>query len=430
MRLAWFSPLPPTPSGISDYSAELLPYIAKRAHVDVYCQRSALAGLWRRRFRPEGTEVLPPAAFESHAPGYDAVFYHLGNNPHHRFVYEAFLERPGVAVFHDFLLHHLIAASTVEQPYKRRSLTPYRDRMEQEYGEAGARLARLRWNHVASEFEKFLFPLNRHVADRALMLVAHNRDVGRMLSIVAPEIPVAIIPHHAGRPPGEVTGVSRLEARRRLRLPADRFLVGHFGFLTRPKQPAAVIGGFAKLAAGEPRASLLIVGADRSGGGLARLIAKHGLEDRVAVAGYVDLVRFYLYLKAVDAVVNLRYPSAGESSGTFARALAEGRATIVNDIGSFAEIPSDVALKVDVDGDQADQVGSHLVRLRADPSFRSSIEERAKRYAREVLSPERCSDLYLQVARTVATARRAETVRPGGVSRVGGQRAGSLPGAT
>jgi glycosyltransferase involved in cell wall biosynthesis len=412
MRLAWFSPLPPTPSGVSDYSAELLPYVAARADVDVYCPRPPLAMLKRRRFvRPEGTEVLPLAAFESRSAGYDAVFYHLGNNPHHQFVYEAFLERPGVAVFHDFLLHHLIAAWTVEQPYKRRSLTRYRDLMEAEYGHAGAQLARLRWNHVASELEKFLFPLNRHVAGRALMLVAHNRDVADKLAFVAPDVPVGIIPHHAGRPPAEVAGISRQEARRRLRLPVDRFLVGQFGFLTRPKQPAAVIGGFAKLAAMEPRASLLIVGADRSGGGLAKLIARHGLDDRVSLPGYVDLARFYLYLRAVDAVVNLRYPSAGESSGTFARALAEGRATIVSDIGSFAEVPPGVALKVDIDGDQVDQLGSHLLRLCGDPSFRSSIEERARQYAREILDPDRCSELYLDVARAVASGVRLRSAR-------------------
>ena len=67
-----------------------------------------------------------------------------------------------------------------------------------------------------------------------------------------------------------------------------------------------------------------------------------------AEAGYVDLTQFYLYLKALDAMINLRYPSAGESSGTFARALAEGRAVIVNNYGSFAEVPGDVALKVEM----------------------------------------------------------------------------------
>ena len=118
----------------------------------------------------------------------------------------------------------------------------------------------------------------------------------------------------------------------------------------------------------------------------------------------MDLARFYLYLKAVDAVVNLRYPSAGESSGTLARALAEGRAMIVNNLGSFAEIPDDVALKVEVDGDQAAQVAEHLFGLADDHAMRAAMEERARAYARTVLDPRRCAALYVRLAEETAAA--------------------------
>jgi glycosyltransferase involved in cell wall biosynthesis len=187
-----------------------------------------------------------------------------------------------------------------------------------------------------------------------------------------------------------------------LGLPEGAFLVGHFGFVTRPKQPAAVIGGFEQLAKAHPGSMLIVTGADHTGGGLDHLVHRHGLDGRVKKAGYVGLERFYLYLTAVDATINLRYPSAGESSGTFARALAQGRAAIVNDLGSFAEVPDDVALKVDIDGDQAAQIGAHLLRLAGDPAFKQGVEARSRAYARTVLSPERCRDLYLQVARSAA----------------------------
>jgi glycosyltransferase involved in cell wall biosynthesis len=104
----------------------------------------------------------------------------------------------------------------------------------------------------------------------------------------------------------------------------------------------------------------------------------------------------------VDAVVNIRYPSAGESSGTFARALAEGRATIVNNAGSFAEVPPDAALKVEIDGDQAEEIGSHLIHLANDEAFRTRIERQASAYARAFLDPDRCAALYLQLAQRVA----------------------------
>jgi glycosyltransferase involved in cell wall biosynthesis len=245
--------------------------------------------------------------------------------------------------------------------------------------------------------------------------VVHSHDVEDRLLEVAPDATVFVIPHHAGTPPAEVQGVSRQEARHRLGLPEDAFLVGQFGFITKPKQPAAVLGGFAALAERRPDARLLLVGENQTPGrALELLINDVGLGGRVRVAGFVDLPNFYLYLKAVDAVVNLRYPSAGEASGTFARALAEGRATIVNDLGSFAEVPPGVALKVEVDGDQREEVAAHLIRLAGDLGYQAQIEQRARRYAQTDLDQSRCAQRYLDVARSVATDTVATAAGPAG----------------
>ena len=99
-------------------------------------------------------------------------------------------------------------------------------------------------------------------------------------------------------------------------------------------------------------------------------------------------------------VVNLRYPSAGESSGTMARALAEGKPLVVNNLGSFGELPDDVACKVEVDEDQAEGVARELTRLAGDEALRARMSRCAEEYARTVLNPVRCRDLYLEVART------------------------------
>jgi glycosyltransferase involved in cell wall biosynthesis len=305
-------------------------------------------------------------------------------------------------------MHHLIADMCVESSYDP---SLYESLLRAEYGERGRRLAQLRLDGVATEFEKFVFPLSGHVARASRAIVVHNEDSAERMRELAPRLEVTVIPHHAGRPPQAVQGIDRLRARALLGLPPDAFLVGHFGFITRPKQPGAVLGGFAALAHTHPTAELIMIGADNTGGGLQQLMGRLGIDRRVRLAGFVDLCRFYLYLKAVDAVVNLRYPSAGESSGTVARALAEGRATIVNHLGSFAELPPDVALKVEIDGHQAAQVGEHLVRLADDPSFRTGIEAKARAYAATVLDPARCRDLYVQVAER-AMAGEQPLVRP------------------
>jgi hypothetical protein len=85
----------------------------------------------------------------------------------------------------------------------------------------------LRRGGLATDFEKFLFPLTSHVARRAKGVVVHSEDSAQKFRDLAPDVPLAVIPHHAGEPPADVKDVTREQARARLDLPADRFLVGH-----------------------------------------------------------------------------------------------------------------------------------------------------------------------------------------------------------
>jgi glycosyltransferase involved in cell wall biosynthesis len=243
-----------------------------------------------------------------------------------------------------------------------------------------------------------------HVARRSQAVVVHSQEGRDDISALAPEVPVTVIPHHAGAPPPpEAVEETRETARKEVGLPRDAFVVGHFGFITIPKQPGAILRGFHKLLQRRPDALLVLVGRDMTRGQAIReLIRRLDLSERIRMVGFVDLPGFYRYLNAVDAVVSLRYPSAGEASGTFSRAMAQGRAVIVNNVGSFAEVPSDAVLKVEVDGDQAEEVGRHLIRLAEDDTFKASLEEKARRYAATKLDPRRCANLYLDVARSVA----------------------------
>src|SRR5678815_1636947 len=87
MRLAYFSPLPPSKSGIADYSDELLPKLSESADITVFVDGEAAA----RSYSPNGRyEVRPASDFEtlnSLSP-FDLNIYHQGNNPHHEYVYD------------------------------------------------------------------------------------------------------------------------------------------------------------------------------------------------------------------------------------------------------------------------------------------------------------------------------------------------------
>jgi glycosyltransferase involved in cell wall biosynthesis len=389
-------------SGIADYSYELLPLLARSADVDAFCPKP---GRFRRPRVPPDIDWRVPEELSSN--GYDAVYHHLGNNPWHEFVYEAALAHPGISVFHDLSLHHLIAYLMVERGFGVRQRDRYEQIFREEYGpELGGRIATLKVHGVASDLEKFLFPLTAHMARRARGIVVHSSWAAEQIGREAPGTPVEVIPHHAGTPPPEVIGVDRAEARRQLGLPEEAFIVGHFGFVTRPKQPEAVIGGMAHVHRAHPDSLLVVVGADNTGGGLDRIIDRHGLRGAVRAVGFVGLTKFYLYLKSVDAVINLRYPSAGESSGSIARALAEGRAVVCNNYHAYAELPNDAVLKVEIDGSQAEQVGDHLIHLANDDAFKKGVEASARSYAQTRLDQQRCANLYTSFAEKVARLHR------------------------
>src|ERR1044071_9767679 len=98
VRIAWVGPLPPSPSGIGDYSADLLPHVAALAPVTAFTTEPG----WAPDRPVPGLTVRPwqelPGALAAD-PELVPV-YQQGNNEHHWFVYDLAMEHPGVLVLH------------------------------------------------------------------------------------------------------------------------------------------------------------------------------------------------------------------------------------------------------------------------------------------------------------------------------------------
>ena len=85
------------------------------------------------------------------------------------------------------------------------------------------------------------------------------------------------------------------------------------------------------------------------------------------VLGFTPIEDFVGYIAACDIVLNLRYPTVGENSGTLMRSLGLGKAVIVSDVGSFREIPDDICLKAPVDATEEDYLFEYLNMLVSRP---------------------------------------------------------------
>ena len=112
MRIAFFTPLSPKRSGISDYSEALLPHLAERAgRIDVFVEDYPPDV----RYSQDNLRIRPWQEFEPEGckESYDVLLYQIGNNPFHVSIYEQALQVPGVLVLHEFNLHYLLAYVTL-----------------------------------------------------------------------------------------------------------------------------------------------------------------------------------------------------------------------------------------------------------------------------------------------------------------------------
>ena len=79
--------------------------------------------------------------------------------------------------------------------------------------------------------------------------------------------------------------------------------------------------------------------------------------------------RLWALMAACDACVRLRAPTMGETSGSAIRALSLGKPLVVSDVGWFAELPDDVAIKVPVDEREIEALDAALERAAASPEM-------------------------------------------------------------
>ena len=340
MRVAYYSPLPPERSGIADYSALLLPALGQLVELTV---------VRRGRTRPVAADV---------------ALYHVGNDPEaHGWIVDALRRRPGVVVLHDFVLHHLVAGLTIG----RKDGHGYLAAMERDAGIPGRLLAHGVLDGRVSppwETRPDEFPLTGEVLANATGLIVHSHYVEQCVLEAGYHGPVWRIQHPAWPPAG--VEPAQIEGRP---------LFGCFGHLNASKRIPQLVAAFAVVRKRHPNAKLLLVGSASPGFDADRLAAEGA--ERI---GYVAEDELWSLMAACDACISLRSPTMGETSGSAIRALSLGRPLVVSDLGWFAELPDDVALKVPVDEDEIPSLATALELLASSEPTQLAMSDAACAY--------------------------------------------------
>ena len=365
MTAGFFSPLPPARTGVADYSAALL-----------------------RALRQRGTVEIAPR----HA---DINLYHLGNNRIHREIYLRALAQPGVVVLHDAVLQHFFLGSLNQEQYVEEFVF--------NYGEWRRSLGRELWRNRASSglnAQYFAYPMLKRIAQTSRAVIVHNPAAAALVCAHAPGSRVVEIPHLLD-PPEVPDAASILQFRSAHGIAPGAFVFGVFGYLRESKRLLTVLRCFQMLHRARPNTALLIAGEFVSSD-LARNVKPLLSQPGIARVGHLGERQFIRAAAAVDSCINLRYPSAAETSGIAIRLMGLGKPVLMSrglenskyPVGGYFGIESGLA-------EQSDLL-DHMTLACSFPDLAREVGRRGRNHVRRFHALDQVADQYWQ---TLCTAR-------------------------
>lgn len=384
-KMAYISPLPPERSGISDYSAELLPELSRHYDIDVIVSQDSVTGSWIN----ENIQIHDVEWFRSHADYYERVLYHFGNSHFHQHMFSLLDEVPGIVVLHDFFLSGIVAHMDMN------GLTP-NSWAGALYKAHGYNALQERYHVRELDDVVYKYPCNISVLRGAQGIIVHSENSRRLAKrwyTISDADNWSVI--QLLRVP--VFDCNRTRSRDILNLNADDFVICSFGLLNPTKLNHRLLDAWlASDLAKDDRCVLIFVGENNGGEYGQDMIAtihRSGLSKRIRITGWLETETFRHYLAAADVGVQLRTLSRGETSAAVLDCMNYGLPTIVNANGSMADIADDAVWKLP-DHFSNDQMITALETLWSDKLRRTQLGDRAREIILKYHAPDICADQY------------------------------------
>ena len=336
------------------------------------------------RQAPVGAYSAHDFVWRNQRQPYDLLVFQFGNSSHHDYAWAYALRYPGLVVLHDTRLHHARAAFLLRE----RRADDYR--AEFAWSEPGAPQGTAeiavagfdcRWSYE--------WPMVRSLVETARLVAVHGagarhdllerlRDADSALDDADSTPLAASTPDGAGSARHEdrltairlgegiilsdaEAGDARRATRGRYGIAADAILFGCFGGLTPEKRLPQILAALRAILPSVPSAHLLLAGARSAHYDLDQDMAAHQLEPHVTIAGYLETdAAFTGHLAACDVSLNLRWPSARETSGPWLRALAAGVPSVVTDLVHAGRVC--LARSANLGGEPAGSLGERRPR--------------------------------------------------------------------
>ena len=380
-RLAFVSPLPPERSGIANYSADLLPELARHYDIDLVLAQDEVT-------LPAPLDALPRRSldwFEDHAHAFERIVYQFGNSHFHTHMFALLERHPGVVVLHDFFLGGAVSAGEDTHPLPNHYCRTLYD--------AHGYRALIEEQAMGRAASCDAYPCNKAILERATGVIVHSAHA---LALARHWYGAAMTRDWRVLPllrtePGEI---DRQAARRALGVGPDDFVLCSFGLLAPTKCNERTVEAWIDSTLGrDPHCHLVFVGDAGPGRFRVALRERIAAHPRIRITGYASDEQYRAWLAAADAAVQLRTGSRGETSAGVLDCLSFGLPTIVNAHGSAAEVPQAACLRLDDAFDTAD-LRAAFERLHADRPLRERLGAAARACMQEAHAPAHVGHLY------------------------------------
>lgn len=387
MKIAYFSPLSPLRSGISCYSRHLLNALTSKSDLEVFHYgKCELEGYVVHDYYDKPSSL-------SKLPDFDAKIYHIGNNPHyHSVIRDVLIENPGVIVLHDAVLYFLVAGRGLGGLF--REFQSSAKNPSASIADTLSKLKNITQDDVLKYDSPETYPLLGSVLRYAKKVIVHSQTALKAVKDSGFNNKVELVPHltYSSVSLGKKE-CKKNKIRRNMGIEEHEFIIGLFGFIGPPKQIHKVLLVVRELLDRNYRVRLLIVG---TGDDLSPDIRKYGLSEHTTMTGFVENSEFQLLFSIVDTVINLRFPSSGEASGTLIHAFSHGKAAIVSDTAWFSELPDSIVKKIPVGKNEIHSIVDVIASWIKNPEIITEMGKTAFNYSRKFYSPEKISEMYIE----------------------------------
>ena len=303
--------------------------------------------------------------------------FQIGNSPHCFPVVQALYRFSGTALLHETVIHHMLRHCYLEsnrwEDYRRELLFcygPAAEAVEKDLSNG---------NIPAAEYDRKLkqYPLIGRVLHASKSAVCLNTYAASIVRRSYPEGNVLTIGHPLSPVP-------------ELDIPPKPFSLcfGMLGTNHHGRNLEKIIEAVELLRSDYNDAGLVLIGENYP----------EGLPDWTIRTGRLEEMEYQSWIRTLDYVFDMRYPTCGETSGSLLEAMRAGIPSILAATGAFINIPSDAVIRIPPDS-IVQGIHAAVVLLESRSDIRNTISKNGASYANDTGSLDRLLSDWKRVLR-------------------------------